>query len=268
MISRIPAYFVIVPVSHCATSAAPGHASSIPSVLCGLAWPTWPATAPSRQFSPSACGRIPREAKLPSSAILRCAPARAAALRRRSEGASQVLGPAPFSRTEGNTPDGPEAPRRLETGTTIMSTIAEFKIIGRVGAIKDVGTTVGISASLRIIDTRTTAANGWRASSGTESRSSMKPPRVSSRKYDRGRPRRHRRNPGPDQLRAQWRTCLWNDARLRADRAPRQSRRQTSRPEAGRRRPQADADIPFLSHGLTGRRKSPCFTSARPLPPF
>jgi single-stranded DNA-binding protein len=67
--------------------------------------------------------------------LLRCGPS----------DAGPVHGSDFFSRTEGNTPDEPETPRRFETGVSIMSHIAEFKIIGRVGAIKDVGSTLRVS---------------------------------------------------------------------------------------------------------------------------
>ena len=56
----------------------------------------------SRQFSPSAFGRIPREPKLPSSAILGCAPAHAAARRRQSRVRSRFTGLALFAAPRGS----------------------------------------------------------------------------------------------------------------------------------------------------------------------
>lgn len=73
---------MIGPVS---TRGAPSSGpSGVPSIWCGLKpGPTAPATASADNF-PLRLRRIPRAAKLPSCAALRCAPAHAAAKRRQS----------------------------------------------------------------------------------------------------------------------------------------------------------------------------------------
>jgi len=66
-----------------------------------------------------------------------------------------------------------------------MTGIAEFKIIGRVGAIKDVGTTVRVSiaANYSYQDKR---ANGPTTSSGMKLRSSVRQLRVRQEKLTKG----------------------------------------------------------------------------------